>query len=473
MPGIVMIVLFAIALLVAAVWGLVFLRQFGLLGGCLAVLLVGSCLGHPFFHVNVGPLPITLDRVLLGVVVVVYVALRVHGRVERRPLGRVDLVVLMFIGMLAISTVTHDWRANGSQALASLLFFHLMPLAFYLVVREIPWDRRALLMTMGFFVLFGLYLAVTSVFEQQQIWSLVFPRYITSELHAEFLGRGRGPFLNPVGNGMFLCAGLFSLIMFWPHVGRHGRLLIVVLSLVFMAGVYCTLTRVVWLSAVVGIMSIVVLCIPRRWSIPCVVTAAVLAAAVVAAKWEDLNAFKRDRYVSVADMSESASLRPILAYIAWHMYLDHPLTGVGYRQYDAHADYYLSDRTTELRLEQARQFTQHNVVLVLLAETGTIGLGLFVLLMATCAVASWQLWRSCTAGLIYRQVGLLMLLMLFAYAIMAMFHDLTLIPMIHMLVFFLAAILRAHDPQAVQSESANRVLVEQKHAAGQVPAAAL
>ncbi len=63
-----MLVVLAVALIVASVWGIVFYRQVGLLGGCLAVLLVGSCLGHPFYHVNAGPIPITADRLLLGVV---------------------------------------------------------------------------------------------------------------------------------------------------------------------------------------------------------------------------------------------------------------------------------------------------------------------------------------------------------------------------------------------------------------------
>ncbi len=56
---------------------------------------------------------------------------------------------------------------------------------------------------------------------------------------------------------------------------------------------------------------------------------------------------------------------------------------------------------------------QHNVFLALLAETGMIGLGLFLLFLAILSHASWQLWRSQGAELASRQLGLLMFLMLF------------------------------------------------------------
>ncbi len=442
-----MLAILAIALIVAAVWGVVFFRQVGLLGGCLGVLLVGSCFGHPFYHVSFGPVPVTADRLLLGGMLAVYLFYRTLGRFERRPLDRLDFVLLIFIGVLAFSTFSHDWHAHGSRALASLLFFYLLPCVLYWIVREAPFNARALVAVLASLAAFGLYLAVTSVLEQQQVWSFVFPRYIVTDTAAEFLGRGRGPYLNPVGNGMFLCAGLFSLWMFWPRVSRHGKALLLVATVVYLAGIYCTLTRVVWLAAGAGLLVILVTHLPRRWGIACVAVTALLGIGLVTARWSDLNAFKRDRNVSVAEMSQSASLRPILAYIAWQMYLDQPLTGCGYRQYESVSDLYLADRVTSLNLERGRSYVQHNVFLALLAETGTIGLGMFLLLMAVLIRAAWLLWRAHDADLATRQIGLLMLLTIFSYVIMGMFHDLTLIPMIHMLMFFLAGVTRGLQPQ--------------------------
>ncbi len=167
-----------------------------------------------------------------------------------------------------------------------------------------------------------------------------------------------------------------------------------VLSVVYLAGVYCTLTRVVWLAALAGLLLILVLVLPRRWGLYGVVLAVAAGSCFAVTRWDELNAFKRDQHVSVADMSQSARLRPVLAYIAWQMFQDRPLTGCGYRQYDQVADYYLTDRATELPLERARPFVQHNVFLALLTELGLVGLALFLIWLTALSAAAWQLWRS-------------------------------------------------------------------------------
>ena len=305
--------------------------------------------------------------------------------------------------------------------------------------------------TLATCVAFGCYLAVTSICEQQQLWSLVVPRYIVTDPNTEFLGRGRGPFLNPVGNGMFLCLGLFSLLLFWPRVRQRGKAVILLLACVYGAGIYCTLTRVVWLAAGGGLLLVSLLNGPPRRRLLLAVTAGLLVAMVVVVKWESLNAFKRDRHVSVAEMAQSASLRPVLAYVAWRMFLDRPLLGCGYRQYESVSAHYLGDRSTQLNLERARGYVQHNGFLSLLTETGMVGLGLFVLLLTVLAQMSWRLWIAEGAELAARQWGLLTLLMLCAYTIMAMFHDLALIPMIHMLLFFLAGVTRSLTARVAES----------------------
>ena len=252
--------------------------------------------------------------------------------------------------------------------------------------------------------------------------------------------------MNPVGNGIFLCVGMFSLLMFWPRTQRIGKAVLLLLTLVFLAGIYCTLTRCVWLAAGAGLMIMVVSRLPRRGTIALVVAVALSGVLMVAARWDTLNSFKRDRDVSAAEMSQSASLRPILAYIAWQMFLDRPLTGCGYRHYEPSSDLYLADRSTPLKLERGRRYVQHNVFLSLLAETGMIGAGLFVLLLAALCRASWRLLRARHVPLAYRQQGLLMFVMLTSYLAMAMFHDLALIPMVHMLIFLLAGITRGLLP---------------------------
>lgn len=437
-----MTALLVIAAAVALVWGAVFFRQTGLVGGGLAVLLAGTCFGHAFFHANFGPLPVTLDRVLLGIVVALYLLLVAWGCLERRGVDAQDLVLLGFMLFLMLSTITHDWRSHGFRAPASLLFFYLMPASLYVVLRGASISRRAVWGVLGTLAVFGLYLSVTSLLEVRGWWSFVFPRYIVSDAFPEFLGRGRGPLLNPVGNGVFLCAGWFSLLMFWPRVGLRGKAAIAALSLVYLGGLYGTLTRGVWLAGGLGVPLLIALNLPRRQAAAFLALLALVAGGALSARRHELAAFKRDIHVSVRDMARSASLRPLLSYVAWQVFLDHPLTGCGYRQYEQVHGAYLSDRATPLVLEQARGYVQHNVFLSLLAETGLIGVGLFVVLLIAWGRTAWRLWRA-ECGTHGRSFGLFMLGFLVAYLAMAMFHDLALIPMVNMLLFFLAGVQRS------------------------------
>ena len=117
-------------------------------------------------------------------------------------------------------------------------------------------------------------------------------------------------------------------------------------------------------------MVVLGLTLPRIWRTAVIGTLVVAAVPLVALNWERLMSFKRDKELSAAEAAESAKLRPILAVIAWHMFLDRPLLGSGYGQYRTESLAYLSDRSTDLPLEKARPYVQHNVFLALAGRYG-------------------------------------------------------------------------------------------------------
>jgi hypothetical protein len=429
--------LLATGALVGLLWmGVVFLRG-GPIGGALLVLLAGSCFGFFFYHVPLGPVPLTVDRLLLGVLLVQYLVYRHWGWIEPKPLAGVDYLLGAFLLVLVVSTVTHDFQYRGAQPLSQLVFFYLIPAVMYWVARQTELTERSVGWLLSSLAVFGVYLCVTAIAETHQVWALVFPQYIGSTEYREFLGRGRGPLLNPAGNGILQALGMCAALVFWPRSNRVGKLLLLAALPVFAWGVYSTLTRSVWMGAGLGLMVVVGLTTPRSWR-AVVLGGAVLSAVVVSAvNWEHLVAFKRDQDVSVEDVADSAKLRPVLAVIAWHMFLDRPLLGCGYGQYIQESPNYLSDRSTDLPLEKARPYVQHNVFLALLTETGLLGMGLFVALLTAWARIAWRLWNTDSAPPWVRQIGLLFLALLGVYLPNAMFHDLSLIPMINMVLFFL------------------------------------
>lgn len=440
----------------ALVWMAVLFRRGGLIAGCLLVLLAGACFGHAFFHV-VGPLPITLDRALLGLVAVQYVAYRRLGWADPKPIGTTDWCFLAWLGLLTLSTFSHDWKADQSRPLAELLFLVWMPAAVYWIARQAKVADASLKAVFVSAAAFGLYLALTAVAEVTgQTWA-VFPRYVSSPTHAEFLGRGRGPLLNPVGTGFLITLGWAASLLAWPRVGRRGRIGLLLLSLVYGAGVYATLTRSVWMGAAAALVLILASTLPKVWR-PAVLGGTCVAAALfVFARWDSLSAFKRDKELSASEAAESVVLRPVLAMVAWQMFKDRPLLGCGYGHYRRECRGYLSDRSTSLVLEKARTYVQHNTFLALLTETGLLGMGLFIAVIAAWTLAAWRLWSNRDAPIRSRQVGLVFLAAMAAYLPNAMFHDLGRIPLATMSLFFLAGVSMACAKSLRLDRTASRV----------------
>jgi O-antigen ligase len=266
----------------------------------------------------------------------------------------------------------------------------------------------------------------------------VFPPYILSPEYPEFLGRARGPLLSPIGNGILFGACAAAALLLWTRLGRWGKAALTPVILLMLGGAYLTLTRSVWMGVGLGLMLVAALCTPAAWRKTLVAGSLLAALLVAATQWENLLSFKRDKALSAEEMAESARLRPILATVAWKMFLDRPLWGCGLGRYGEASKEYFSDRSTDLPLEKARPFVQHNVLLALLTETGLIGMGLFAVLLGLWARDAWRLWRSPPGACDHRQLGLLFLAAEANYLVNGMFHDVAIIPMVNMVLFFLA-----------------------------------
>ncbi|MGD0383892.1 MAG: hypothetical protein ABSA77_10240, partial [Thermoguttaceae bacterium] len=250
------------------IWGVILLRRGGLLAGCLAVMLAGACFSVEFFKITLGPVPVTAERVLLVVLVGQYLLWRRWGWADPKPLGKAEILLCLFTGMMVVSTFSGDYAYLNYQPVAWLIIYYLMPFCMYWIVRQTKFSERSILTIFICLTVFGAYLAITSLAEYFQAWDLVFPRYIATSANsatAEFVGRARGPFLNPVSNGIALSICLGAALMIWPRLNRPRQLLMIPLYLLFFAAIYATLTRSVWMSGMLALALIVGLATAWNW----------------------------------------------------------------------------------------------------------------------------------------------------------------------------------------------------------------
>lgn len=408
----------------------------------IAMLIVatGSVISSDFWALRLGPLPITIDRLLAVLLVCVFVIRYIMQVEDRRQFNRLDIVLICMTGVLTISTLTHDMTLLDNLPPSRLLFFYLMPLAVYGVVRNGVLGTNDLkLISVGFIGL-GIYLALTAIAETRGWSALVFPRYILTSEFTEFLGRGRGPFLNPVSNGLFMITGFCCALMWWPSVDRIGKAVIAATGFLLVIGVYCTLTRSVWLALIVACAWFIWFPASRRLKSVMIVWAMLAVIALFPVYGDKLMSFKRDKEVTQNQMEKSAQLRPLFAIVAMRMFKDRPFLGCGFGQY-ARAKYpYLKDPYSGKPLTQTRTLMQHNIFLAYLTETGLLGLLCLLLVLAMMTRAGLIVWFNRDLPFWPRQFGLLLLTLLSCDMVNGLFHDVSIIPMGNMLLFFLAGI---------------------------------
>lgn len=413
-----------------------------LLGG-LAVLISGSILGYEFFNVPSG-IPLTIDRAIWGALCGAFILSVFHGRVTIQVWDRMDLLILVLLAILTLSTGLHDWGYRGNLPLSRLLFLYVMPIGLYFLVKHAQITNRDLTIVGCVFALFGVYLGLIGIAENRGWYGLIFPTYIHASEQTEFLGRARGPFLNPVSNGLFLVTSLAIVWSFCVTTKIRGRSLVILGIPIMLVGVLFTLTRSVWMGALFGAGFLVWVPSQMRQRGLMIAAGGLAALILVSSLGQSLISFKRDKDVSISEMSKSASLRPIFARVAVEMCKDRPLWGFGFGQYSRHRAFYAkqfqSGSVSILELEHAIDYYQHNVFLSYLVDTGLLGMGWLMLMLGNMVLIGIELWKNRLMSKMARQMGLVLIVLVANYCINGMFHDVSLITMGNTLLFFIAGV---------------------------------
>lgn len=408
------------------------------------ILLLGTVFGPAFFAIN-GPIQLSLDRILwfgfMGVL-----ALRwIRGSVRMDSLDRMDVVLIALVGWSLLSCVRFGLMNAPQPPVTRWFFYLMMPCSLYFVMRlrslddESSLDKLVHALTTVLIVL-ATYLAMTGVFERLDLRALVFPRFINDPEVWEFYGRGRGPLLNPAGNGILMTVGLAACIARFFKASRHGKAMYMGLALIMLLGCYSTLTRSVWMGVAMTMGLIGLLYAPMKLRIVALVGLVLVAGMMMTGLKDQLLEIKRDKNLSAAESAKSVELRPLLAVVAYEMVKDNPLGGHGYGQYLRAAEPYHTIRSHQLPLETVRPYIQHNIFLATAVDLGLIGLSLQLLLLGSLGCIVWQMCCRSPVGSPQRNLGMVMIGMLSSYFCNGMFHDVSIISMVNMYLLALSGL---------------------------------
>ena len=425
------------------------LRRSSPVGAAVATVAIGYVLGYPFWHARLGPVPLTVDRILLGVMLVVVAVWFLRGRIALPKLLAVDWIAIALLGWLTVSCLAFGIGPDTdlpTSPMFRLLFSFWAPALLYLVVRLAPLTTRTVTVVLAVLTGLGAYLAFTACAEVAAQWWAVFPKYISDPELGTHFGRARGPALNSVSLGNYLSVAFWAAWTLRSRVSRGWQLLIFSAMALMVAAVFFTYTRSVWLGLALSALVIVFTETPKRYRWHA--AAGVLAAAVVAAVMAWSFVMHLDREDSGRASRHSVQQRTAFAYVSWNMFFDEPLTGVGFgRFYDKKLPY-LSDRSQSFELESIRELHHHNTFLGLLTETGILGLVAYAAMLVVWCQIGLRMSLYEGATLATQQMGRWMLAVLAVYLPSALFHDLSHIYQDQWLVFLVIGMAVATAEQA-------------------------
>ncbi len=406
----------------------------------------------PFFFA------LTVDRIAIVVVFLLWVAMWLLGRSRLRPAGAVYPLMAMILGYFTLSAIasgfqtvavaTVHYRLIGGYWFAFVVFFLVLH-----AVRHETHFRRLLI----FFMLVGLYLTFTGWCEHFKIWALVFPKFIADPTKGIHWGRVRGPFLVSPAMGVALLFCFFNNLVLIRKAQRPARMMLYPACLAMLPVIFWTHTRSVWLGLILGTM-VWLIYTRRRWSR----TAAVCLLAVAAiltffVNEEGFLSARRSRG-GVMD-TDPITMRIGLALISRDIWLDHPLVGAGFGHFRDVAPRYARDIQSPY-YRFASQAMEHNNFLSILAETGLIGLLLFLALLVVLLRVSLRLYRrlpACAEGLIDRDIVVLFWVLFVIFVIDGMFRETSVYPFTNALFFGFAGLIVALDyllrPQPIRPQA--------------------
>lgn len=426
-----MIFLAILFLIAAAVWMVPLVNHGRLTDGIALLLLSGTVLGPKFFYIS-GPIQISLDRVLWVVLIgLAIIGLRL-GKLKFPSLTRVDVCLLVLVAYLFQRSRGGDLIETRVDPTSRWLFYIAMPVGVYCLARIANFRQRDFRRMLHVLIGLGIYLSFTAVCEIKGYGAFVFPKYIMDPEHWMFYGRGRGPLLNPAGNGFVIGISMSAVAACFVGADRRGKALYAAIGVVLLIGVYATLTRSCWIGIAASVAIVGLVFSPRWVRVIGLAATILLAGAMTMGLKEQLLSLKRDKNLSAAESAKSVKLRPLLATVAWEMFKDRPLAGHGYGQYFQRHDQYHTIREHGVPLESVRVYSHHNVFLAFLVDSGLIGLFLFSVPLIVLAAHGWQMARDGNASIDRRRVGLMMIAILACYFPNAMFHNMTIIPMVQM-----------------------------------------
>lgn len=260
--------------------------------------------------------------------------------VRARPslvLDGVHFALAAALGYAAVSAFVVGALDEENARFVLIDQFGVLPFVMFTIAPLAFRTERQRNILLGSLVATGAYLSITAVLEKLDLYDLVYPRYIADPTVGQHFGRARGPFVEAAADGLALYAcAVAGAVAFFVWRRPWHRMAAAVVALAAPLGVLLTVTRGVWLAAVVAtLVAMAGHRALRRWLVPVAAAgiAGVLAAfALIPGLARDAEERQNDKApIHERQNTNAAGLR---------MLADRPFTGFGWDRANANMESY-------------------------------------------------------------------------------------------------------------------------------------
>jgi probable O-glycosylation ligase (exosortase A-associated) len=306
-----------------------------------------------------------------GMIAALWGVLAVLMQSKRRPIPK---VMWYMFGFIVLMTWHIPFAFNNRWALWGLQDFAIVVVGSVLPLAVLPRNLAALR-----------YLLTAYVF-------LHAPMAVYALMNG---GRGQGGWVADENDlALVLNVGLgVAVFLLMETTSTMKRLLLIGTMGLMLTAVVSTMSR----GGFVGLAALalyVVLLSPRRMTMLLLIAVAVAGLFLFAPPtyWNEVRSIK-----SSNQEGDTGEQRMYLWGMGWRMFLDHPITGVGTRNYGVQAPFYENEYRANSTGYHTWGRVAHSMYVTLLSEQGLVGVVLFVLLLAFCFKTQRRLRRESNA----------------------------------------------------------------------------
>ena len=314
-----------------------------------------------------------------------------------RELGLAAWPLAAYVAWTGISLV---WSKDVPAGALELLAFYVPFTVLAIAVARLPWSRLGVILLYVELVVMGLAFAIVGFYQYQTRDIFQNPKVINSNAYAPFF-RVNSVFWDPSVYGRFLVVAILPGVVLLVH--RRVRVLapvVVAAIAVLWLGLLISFSQSSFAALLVGVIGATI--VAWRWRALVAIAAAAAVLGGIAVSAPQLR--HSIQHHTSSGLNSATSGRFSLVANGIRIAQAHPLAGVGVGGFK-HA---YADRVHRFKSKEPKTAASHNTPVTVAAETGLVGLGLFLALVAALFLQAFRRADRSLAGSVALTGGLVL-----------------------------------------------------------------